>query len=97
MSDISFLINKGFDDPLSEEQEDSNSSTKNSTAYDKASYEAEGIGSITLSGRFPFFSNPKDPSLWSQVEEESRQAYPPNGNKSFSIFLYKKRGGSWGF
>ncbi len=76
---------------------DQDRSTKNSTAYDKASYEAEGMAAVTLAGRFPFFSNPKDRSLWEDCLEESYRAYPEGGNKSFALWLYKKRGGKWGF
>lgn len=63
--------------------------TKNSAAFDKASYEADGGDKQIDDRRKYFFEHPKDKSLWEKVKQET------NGNWKFTVWLYQKHGGQF--
>jgi hypothetical protein len=67
----------------------------NSSAFDKASYEADGGDNWVDPQRLKLIKTltHDNPALWSQCEQESRKIYGGNGNLAFTAWIYKKRGG----
>lgn len=69
---------------------------KNSDRFDKASYMADGGDGWIQTGRLPFYEDPGDKGLWAKCISESKSIYGSE-NRKFTIWLYKKRGGSFPF
>lgn len=69
---------------------------KNSAAFDRASYEADGGDNWIDSRREHFFQTPGnvDRALWAKAEEASRQAYG-KVKWQFVTWFYKKQGGKF--
>jgi len=70
---------------------DQDRSTKNSTAYDLASYRADGGDTWLDSRKLPFYENPSNKGLWAKAGAEA------SGNKKFQIWLYEKFGGTFAY
>lgn len=69
---------------------------KNSAAFDRASYEADGGDSWIADGRKTLFENPGnvDEALWSKAKEASKAALGSE-NWKFVTWWYKKQGGKF--
>lgn len=69
---------------------------KNSDAFDKASYEADGGDNRMNPGRLRLIKEltPRNPGLWSECEQESKRIYGGSGNLGFTAWMYQKKGGS---
>jgi phage-related protein (TIGR01555 family) len=68
---------------------------KNSAAYDRASYEAEGGDMLMQTERLSFFDVPLDKDLWKRAEAASKASYGGGINRKFCIWWYQKQGGKW--
>lgn len=98
---LSKTINRAFDQSLGSRQKKENALKpftpiermerilKNSAAFDKASYEADGGDSWIDSRREELFKHPLDKGLYAKASEEAK------GNWKFAVWLYRKLGGKF--
>lgn len=70
--------------------------SKNSSGFDKASYEADGGDSWIDSRRLEFYENPGNKGLWYHCEVESKEIFG-SVNKKFTLWKYLKLGGTFPF
>lgn len=79
------------DVPGADDEEGGDDEKRNSLAFDRAAYAADGGDGWINPGRLPFFDRDKakDKGLWDRVAAEA------GDNKAFAIWLYDKHGGKW--
>lgn len=68
---------------------------KNSDAFDKASYLADGGDSWVSEGRLRLIKEltPSQPGLWKECDQESKRIFGGQGNLAFTAWMYQKKGG----
>lgn len=83
-------VSKLFDDSLFDRE----IKTKNSSEFDRASYEADGGDSWIAAGRKDLFTKDvaQDESLFERCEQEATKLFGEN-KWQFVVWLYKKQGG----
>ena len=71
---------------------------KNSVAFDKASYEADGGDAWIDDRRKHFFEEPVgfNQALWAEAKEAAVRVYGAQGNWKFAAWMYRKLGGVFG-